>query len=139
MREAFDSDSPVGEVIAQSLSGGFWNSLTSLAARVARASTMSDETAAKLSEMLMSRDPAQVASVVKLLEDRAAEMVPKAYRAGAAEYGTTTGITSSMWPDPTGEGAEPDIEADLGERRPTAEKDNESEIERALRARRQNP
>lgn len=113
MREAFESDPGVGEVVAQSLTGGFYNSLTALAARVARSASMNDETASKLADMLMSRDPKEVAAVVKVLEDRAASLVPKALRAGKTEAGAVTGAASSMWPDPVAEEPERSLASDI--------------------------
>jgi len=89
-----------GDFVANSVTGGFKNSLTNAALQVIGKTSMSDKSAKKLSDMLMASDPHEVASVVKLLEDQAAKSVPRAYRAGALEAGAVTGVTSSSWPSP---------------------------------------
>ena len=135
MRDALESDPGIGEVVAQGLTGGFWNSLTSLAARVARAGSMNDETAAKLADMLMSKDPSEVAAVVRMLEDRAASVVPRAYKAGAVEYGTTTGAATSIWPDRgDADAPPPEIETAAPGVTPAAGPDIEEELRRRLEA-----
>ena len=45
MREALDEGPGVGEAVANAVTGGFWPSLTSMAARVARSSTLSPQVA----------------------------------------------------------------------------------------------
>jgi len=111
MRESLDAQPGVGEAVRDAVTGGFWNSLTGIATRAIRNTEMPEKTAEKLSQMLMAKDPHEVAAVVKLLEDHAAAAVPKAYRAGAAETGAVTGATSAFWPTPAGEAPSADIEA----------------------------
>lgn len=98
MRQEFESGSGVGDAIAGAVTGGFWGGLTGLVSRSIRSANMTDEVAGKLSTMLMSKDPHEVAAVVKLLEQHAAEAAPKAFRAGATERGVVTGTTSTIWP-----------------------------------------
>jgi len=115
MREQFDEQSPVGDAIARAVTGGFWSSLTGLAAGAIRSGQISEKTAEKLAGMLMSKDPHEVASVVKMLEDQAARAAPKAVRASAAESGAVTGAASSVFPAPAAEGTlsiESDIEGE---------------------------
>jgi hypothetical protein len=65
---------------------------------------MTSAMADKLSELLMAKDPAEVASVVKFLENYAAGQVPRAVRATAGEAGAVTGATSSIWNPPAVQG-----------------------------------
>ena len=128
MRERFESGPGVGEAVGQAITGGFWNSLTGLAARAVSKGSLSDDVAERLAGMLMARDPGEVAAVVRLLEKQAAEAAPQALRAGARQAGAVTGTAAAAFPvpavpveagdigaateeAPTVEG--PDIEADL--------------------------
>lgn len=115
MASALEEGPGVGDAIASAVTGGFGASLTNIAARALRGSTLTEPVADKLSKMLMSKDPNEVAAVVKLLEEHAAGAAPKAVRASAGEAGTVTGTTSAMFPSPApaalpGSG---DIERDL--------------------------
>ena len=118
MREALDEGPGVGEAVANAVTGGFWPSLTSMAARVARSSTITPQVADKLSDMLMSKNPSDVASVVKFLEQYEKGLAPKAVRSTAAERGAVMGGTSTVWPAPQVESGQPggmggDIEKDI--------------------------
>jgi hypothetical protein len=64
---------------------------------------MTDKMAEKLSGMLMAKDPHEVAAVIRLLEEQAANAAPKALRAGSTEAGAVTGTTSAFWPTPQAE------------------------------------
>lgn len=90
----------VSENLSNALTGGWKGALLGTVLPALRKSQMSEKTANKLAEMLMSKDPSDVAAVVKLLEQEAAESVPRALRAGALEAGTATGITPSVLPAP---------------------------------------
>lgn len=100
MRENLEETPGAGQVIGDALTGGFWNSLMGVTTRAIRNTQMPEKTAEKLSQMLMAKDPHEVAAVVKLLETHAAEAAPKAFRAGAAEAGATGGTTGAFWPSP---------------------------------------
>lgn len=100
MAKEFEAEPGTGEVIAQAVTGGFWSSLTGLTARAIRAGKMTPDVADKLAPMLMSKDPNEVAAVVKILEDYAKAAAPKAARATATELGTTTGTATSIFPSP---------------------------------------
>jgi hypothetical protein len=118
MSDALDEGPGVGEAVANAVTGGFWPSLTSMAARVARSSTITPQVADKLSDMLMSKNPAEVASVVKFLEQYEKGLAPKAVRSTAAERGAVMGSTSTVWPAPQVEsgqrgGMGGDIEQDI--------------------------
>jgi len=104
MQSEFEEQPGIGEAIIQSATGGFWPALTSLVARNAKSSTMTSAMADKLSELLMAKNPAEVAAVVKFLEDYAAGQAPKAVRATAGEAGAVTGTTTSIWNPPAVEG-----------------------------------
>lgn len=106
-----DAGAFVGDLIS---SGGFYNSLTNAAARLARSAQMSDEVAGKTAKLLMSSDPADVAAAVKLLEDEAAKAIPRELAFNAAELGTITG-TSAAFPSPPMDESAPvaNIEQDL--------------------------
>lgn len=89
-----------GQFVAQSVTGGFTRSLANTALRVINQTSLGDNTAKKLANMLIAKDPAEVATVVKILEDRAKNSAPKAYAFGVSEAGATTGINAARWPAP---------------------------------------
>lgn len=112
MREAFEASDGVGEAVGHAVTGGFGSALTSLVNKVVRTSQMPEKTANKLADMLMAKDPHEVAAVVKMLEEHAAQAAPKAYQAGVREAGTIGGTTGAIFPAPQGapETLEKDIE-----------------------------
>lgn len=113
MAREFEAEPGAGEVLAQAVTGGFWSSLSGLTARVIRSGSMSEDVADKLATMLMSKDPNEVAAVVKVLENYAAQAAPRAARATATELGTTTGVATSIYSPPAAASTaeELDIEA----------------------------
>ena len=116
MREALDEGPGVGEAVANAVTGGFWPSLTHMAARVARSSTLTPQVADKLSDMLMSKNPSEVASVVKFLEQYEKGLAPKAVRSTAAERGAVMGGAATIFPAPMVEQAPSpmsDIDTDI--------------------------
>jgi hypothetical protein len=116
MREALDEGPGVGEAVANAVTGGFWPSLTSMAARVARSSTLTPQVADKLSDMLMAKNPSEVAAVVKFLEQYEKGVAPKAVRSTATERGAVMGGATSIFPAPMVDEAEQprtDIDADI--------------------------
>jgi hypothetical protein len=100
MRENLEDNSGVGEAILGAATGSWKNSLMNAALGGLRKGQMTEKTATKLSDMLMAKDPHEVASVVKLLEEHAAREAPKAARASAAELGAVTGTASAISPSP---------------------------------------
>lgn len=135
MREVLEEgDSGVGETVANAVTGGWGSSLTNLAARFIRSARMTDEVADKLSKMLMSKNPTEVAAVVKMLEDFEQKAAPKAARATAAEMGATTGLATSIFPPPSKDGDSPDIEKDISAPRPEVQgPDIEADLENRSR------
>jgi hypothetical protein len=116
MAAALDEGPGVGEAVANAVTGGFWPSLTNMAARVARSSTLSPQVADKLSDMLMAKNPSEVAAVVKFLEQYEKGQAPKAVRSTATERGAVMGGATSIFPAPMVEQAEQprtDISADI--------------------------
>ena len=124
MRENLEEGPGVGEAISSAVTGGFWPSLTGLVARSIRSTEMTEKTASKMADMLMSKDPHQVAAVVKLLENHAAAAVPRAARATAAEAGAVTGVTTALPPPTT---PEPGIRVTPADRVPSLREELESE------------
>ena len=113
MAREFEAEPGASEVLAQAVTGGFWSSLSGMTARAIRSGSMSEDVADKLATMLMSKDPNEVAAVVKVLENYAAQAAPRAARATAGELGATTGTAIGIYPSPPGEtkAEELDIEA----------------------------
>lgn len=102
-----EGDGQTGAIIGDMVTGGFFNSLTNAAARLARSAQMSDEVAGKTAKLLMSSDPADVAAAVKLLETEAAKAAPRELRFNAAELGTITGTSAAFPSAPIDESQEP--------------------------------
>jgi len=99
-RERFEEGSGVGAAVADAVSGGFWGSLSNMAARVARSATMTDEIAEKVGKLLMSSDPHEVAAAVKLIEQHNVKAAAGAKRLGKGETGAIMGTTSAISPSP---------------------------------------
>ena len=104
MREALEDGGDIGQTIGQAVTGSPMNALTGLVARLANKATITPAVADKMADMLMAKNPAEVAAVVKFLEDYAAGQAPKAVRATAGEAGAVMGTTSSIWNPPAVEG-----------------------------------
>jgi hypothetical protein len=104
----------MGEAIGNAITGGFWSSLTGLAAKAAKSATMTQDTADKLAGMLMSNNPTEVAATVKVLEDYAKKAAPREARATKAEIGTTMGTASAIFPSQAPQQTAPDLESDIG-------------------------
>lgn len=117
MTEAFEgSEGVVGDALMTSVTGSptAWGSLLSLIGRASSNLKMSDDIANRLADMLMSRDPREVASVVQVLENYAAGQAPRATKAGATAYGVSGGISGSWFPGSTDTGeAPPTMESEL--------------------------
>jgi predicted Zn-ribbon and HTH transcriptional regulator len=113
LKEAIQGSSTADAIDRVIAGGGFKGALGNLALSAFSKGQMTDKTASKLANMLMSKDPHEVAAVVKMLEEHAAEQVPKALRAGAATQGAVTGTSIAVQPSPTGTTETPDIESYL--------------------------
>lgn len=104
MRRELEEDGEIGQAIGQAITGNPSNALTGLVARLANKATLTPQVADKLADLLMSKNPSEVAAVVKFLDDYAAGQVPKAVRATAGEAGTVMGATTSIWNPPAVQG-----------------------------------
>ena len=113
MNKEFEGDNSMGEAIGNAITGGFWSSLTGLASKAAKSTTMTQDTADKLATMLMSKNPSEVAATVKVLEDYAKRAAPREARATKAEIGTTMGTASAIYPSPEPKEKSPDIGSDI--------------------------
>jgi hypothetical protein len=98
-RERFEEGSGVGTAVADAVSGGFFGSLTNMAARLARGATMTDEVAEKVGKLLMSSDPHEVAAAVKLIEQYETKAAAGASRLSKGETGAIMGAATS-YPSP---------------------------------------
>ncbi len=101
MRDALEDGSGIGEAIGHAVTGGFKQGLTGMVMGALRKGQMTEKTASKLADMLMAKDPHEVAAVVKLLESHAAAAGPKALRATANQAGAVTGATGAIFPAPS--------------------------------------
>lgn len=117
MRESLEEGPGVGDAISAAVTGGgFGTTLANITLRSLRNKTITPQVADKLSDMLMAKDPHEVAAVVKFLEQHAASEAPRAVRGTAAERGAVMGGATTVWPAPQEEQATPaptDIEADI--------------------------
>jgi hypothetical protein len=104
-RERFEEGSGVGAAVADAVSGGFWGSLSNMAARVARSANMTDEVAEKVGKLLMSSDPHEVAAAVKLIEQYNVKAAAGAKRLGKGETGAIMGTTTAFPPSPIDQNA----------------------------------
>lgn len=108
-----EGGSGVGEAIGHAITGGPDRSLMSMAARVARSVSMTDDVAEKTAKLLMSSDPHEVAAAVKLIETYDAKMAAGASRLGKTEAATVMGSTAAFPPSPIDTSAKPaDIDAE---------------------------
>lgn len=117
MRESLDEGPGVGDAISAAVTGGgFGSTLANITLKSLRNKTITPQVADKLSNMLMAKDPHEVAAVVKFLEQHAAGEAPRAVKATAAERGAVMGGATTVWPAPQEEQPTPeptDIEADI--------------------------
>lgn len=117
MRESLEEGPGVGDAISAAVTGGgFGTTLANITLKSLRNKTITPQVADKLSDMLMAKDPAEVAAVVKFLEQHAANQAPRAVRGTAAERAAVMGTTSTIFPAPAVDQAAPeptDIESDI--------------------------
>lgn len=84
---------------------GWGRSIANSALRFMNKAQVNDKTAAKMADMLMSSDPADVAAVVRALENFNQRAVPQARRASATEAGTATALPTAIYSPPGEEAA----------------------------------
>ena len=116
MKEQLEAGSDVGQAVARTVTGGFAQGLLGMTMRSLNNSQITEKTAEKLSQMLMAKDPHEVAAVVQALEKYAAGVAPRAVRASATEAGAVTGTAAVMFPSPSETGATQapaDLEKDI--------------------------
>lgn len=137
IRESLAGQNSLTDVLDRAITGGgFKGSLSGMALSVLSKGQMTDKTAARLADMLMAKDPHEVAAVVKFLEQHAASEAPRAVRGTAAERGAVMGGTTTVWPAPSVEQATPeptDIEADISAQPAPGISSIEADIEAAGR------
>lgn len=109
MRENLEATDGIGETVANAVTGGWTNALTGATIKALRSGQMTEKTASKLADMLMAKDPHEVAAVVKILEDYGNKQIPKAVNASAKEMGAVTGTASAIFPSPYPKEEEADI------------------------------
>jgi hypothetical protein len=90
----------VNQFVKQGVKSGFPGAITDLTFNLLNTGTMSDKVAGKLSKMLLAKDPHEVAAAVKLLEESAAAVKPRAAAATGREAGAVTGTASAIFPSP---------------------------------------
>jgi len=61
---------------------------------------MSKARAEKMAEMLMAKDPNEVAAAVQMIEAYAAKQAPKQFKATLGEAGAVTGTSTAIYPAP---------------------------------------
>lgn len=102
-RERFEEGPDVGASAADLLTGSWATSLTNMASRAIRGANMNDEISDRVANMLMSRDPTEVAAAVRILEDYGQRAVAAERALSRGEAGTIGGVTSSIFPSPPAE------------------------------------
>jgi len=135
MRESLEDGSGIGDAMMGAITGGWKSSLANAVVSGLRKGQMTEKTSAKLADMLMSKDPHEVAAVVKMLDEQAAAAIPKAVKASATEGAATTGTATAIFPSPEGSAPQADMEKDVqleSEAAPTAGPDIEADIEAEL-------
>lgn len=116
MADSLDEGPGLGQAVVQGALGNFGTALSGLVTRFANSATITPQVADKLADMLMAKNPAEVASVVKFLENYAAGQAPKAVKATATERGAVMGGASSIFPAPMPEqGTLPTTTGDTGD------------------------
>lgn len=135
LNKSLEGDTAVGGAMADTVTGGFWGGLTGLVTRALRSGSLTEKTSAKLADMLMSNDPADVAAVVSALEKFSSGAAAKEAKRQTINLGTTSGVTATIQPSPNGSGDSGPIESELDDyttEGPDIEADIEADIAREL-------
>lgn len=140
LKASLDEDTGMIESAAQAATGNFSGALSSMVMGAIRSGQMSKARAEKLSEMLMAKEPNEVAAAVQMIENYAAKQAPKQFKATLGEAGTVTGTSAAINPAPAPAptafdimSPTDDIERALEDRGATSIED--SDIEKALKNR----
>ena len=123
--KSLEDDTGMIENAMAAATGNFSGALSNMVMGAIRSGQMSKARAEKLAEMLMAKEPNEVAAAVQMIENYAAKQAPKKFRATLGEAGTVTGTSTAIYPAPAATAF--DIMS------PT------SDIERALQDRSENP
>lgn len=123
--KSLEDDTGMIESAMAAATGNFSGALSNMVMGAIRSGQMSKARAEKLAEMLMAKEPNEVAAAVQMIENYAAKQAPKKFRATLGEAGTVTGTSTAIYPAPAATAF--DIMS------PT------SDIERALQDRSENP
>ena len=123
--KSLEDDTGMIESAMAAATGNFSGALSNMVMGAIRSGQMSKARAEKLAEMLMAKEPNEVAAAVQMIENYAAKQAPKQFRATLGEAGTVTGTSTAIYPAPAATAF--DIMS------PT------SDIERALQDRSENP
>ena len=119
-RERFEQGPDVSGVIADAARSGFGESLMNLGLGAIRSAQMPDKVAHKVSELLMSKDPHEVAAAVKALEQYNAKAKLGAKALNRSELVSIGGVGASQYSPPTYENeARPSIYDELDKRSST--------------------
>jgi hypothetical protein len=100
LKASLDEDTGMIESAAKAATGNFDGALSSLVMGAIRSAQMSKARAEKMAEMLMAKDPNEVAAAVQMIEAYAVKQAPKQFRATLGEAGTVTGTASAIYPAP---------------------------------------
>lgn len=136
-RERFEQGPDVGGVVSDAIRSGWKDSLMNLTTDVINSSQMSDKVAHKVSQLLMSKDPHEVAAAVRALENYNAKANVGAKALNRAELAGVGGIGAAQYSSPTYESnARPSIYDALEKRNSIeSEKPTRPSIYDALEAR----
>ena len=119
-RERFEQGPDVGGAIADAARSGFRESLMNLGLGAIESAQMSDKVAHKVSQLLMSKDPHEVAAAVKALEQYNAKAKLGAKALNRSELVGIGGVGASQYSPPTYENeARPSIYDELDKRSST--------------------
>lgn len=138
LKASLDEDTGMIESAAQAATGNFSGALSSMVMGAIRSAQMSKARAEKLAEMLMAKDPHEVAAAVQMIENYAAKQAPKQFRATVREAGTVTGTSTAIYPAPAPAPTAFDImspTADIERALQDRGSIEDSEIEKALKNR----
>jgi hypothetical protein len=111
--KSFEDNSGVGETIVDMVTGGPIHALGTAAMRFARNINVTDKMAGKVSQMLMSSEPDEVAAAVKLLEKYGAQSSNVSGKLSKADTGVAMGLAIAAQPDPETPTEPRNIEKDM--------------------------
>jgi len=98
--KSLEDDTGMIESAMAAATGNFSGALSNMVMGAIRSGQMSKARAEKLAEMLMAKEPNEVAAAVQMIENYAAKQAPKQFRATLGEAGTVTGTSTAIYPAP---------------------------------------